>query len=44
MEPHQPCSAPTAEYWAPTGRFTTGPRMVYTNQFHKLPTRSVPFT
>lgn len=26
------------------GRFTTGPRMVYTNQFHKLPTRSVPFT
>ena len=24
------------------GRFTTGPRMIYTNRFHKLPTRSVP--
>ena len=25
-------------------RFTTGPRMIYTNQFHKLPTHSVPFS
>ena len=25
-------------------RFTTGPRMIYTNRFHKLPTQSVPFS